>query len=230
MKRLPETQAIARMFPWGRLETDGTFNYEIACARFDVLGGSGYGYWSQRGGRAPHADLGPMGSQLSTSTAGLLKAEDFIDGNDLLKKTHLSDEQGWKLSSRLIPYLDFSHSSAKKPVLVTKLSEPITDWKSWYSWRQLPLESPAALLMAAPLSVYQMLVHCLEVTSPSAGSDDKRISLTVHLVGAEVELNYIPLCVTRPVPAALADHQTGSLSSHCSFRTTTSTSSSSAAR
>ena len=193
MKRLPETQAIVRMFPWGRLETDGTFNYDIACARFGVLGSAGYGYWSQRGGMAPHAENGPLGSGTDPTMGGLLKLEEFIDGNDLLKKAHLSDEQGWKLPPHLIPYLDFSQPSAKVPSRVTELSEPIKDWKSWYDWRGLPLESPAALLMAAPLSVYHMLVHCLEVTSPSAGSEGKRVPLRVHVVGTEVELNYIPL-------------------------------------
>ncbi|KAH9839866.1 uncharacterized protein C8Q71DRAFT_744582 [Rhodofomes roseus] len=193
MERLPETQAILRMFPWGRLESDGTFNFDIARARLDVLGSSGYGYWSHRGGSAPHANVGPMGLGADPTFGGLLKLDNFIDGNDLLKKKHLTDEQGWKLPSRLIPYLDFTHSSAKQPVIVTELPERIRDWKSWYAWRGLPLESPAALLMAAPLSVYQLLVRCLEVTKPSAGSADKRVSLIVHLLGVEVELNHVPL-------------------------------------
>ena len=60
----------------------------------------------------------------------LLKFEDFMDGYDLLKTAHLSDEQGWKSPSHLIPYYDFSDPSAKEPVLVTTLSEPIKDWKS----------------------------------------------------------------------------------------------------
>ena len=193
MEKLTETQAIVRTFPWGRLEKDGTFCYDIACARFGVLGSSGYGYWSQRGGMAPHAELGPLSVTSDKTLGGLLKLEDFIDGNDLLKRAHLSDEQGWKLPTHLIPYSDFSHKFAKKPVLVTELSEPIKDWRGWYEWRQLPLESPAALLMAFPLSIYQMLVRCLEVTSPSAGSANKRVSLRVHVIGVEVELNYVPL-------------------------------------
>ncbi|KAJ8087279.1 hypothetical protein PM082_006109 [Marasmius tenuissimus] len=47
--------------------------------------------------------------------------------------------------------------------------------------------------MDFPLSVYQMLVHCLKVTSPNSGSPGKRIPLNVHLLGVEVELNYVPL-------------------------------------
>ncbi|KAH9924756.1 uncharacterized protein B0H18DRAFT_1011049 [Fomitopsis serialis] len=181
MERLPETQAIIRMFPWGRLETDGTFNLDIARARFDVLGSSGYGYWSHRGGQAPHAEMGPLGAGRDMTYGGLVKVENFIDGNDLLRKKHLTDEQGWKLPSRLIPYLDFGHSAAKQPVLVTDLPEEISDWRSWYKWRGLPLDSPAALLMAVPLSVYQMLVRCLEITKPAAGSADKRVSLNMEM-------------------------------------------------
>lgn len=128
---------------------------------------------------------------------GLLKTEDFIDGNDLLKKTHVSDEQDWKLSSRLIPYLDFSKSSAKVPVLVSKLSEPITDWKSWYSWRQLPSGAVNGYTSECIPDA------CAMPTSHQPIRHDKRISMTVHVVGAEVELNYIPLYVTRPAFAAL---------------------------
>ncbi len=54
-------------------------------------------------------------------------------------------------------------------------------------------ESPAALLMSFPLSAYWLVVHCLKVTSPSAGSAGKRVPLRIHAIGTEVELNYLPL-------------------------------------
>jgi hypothetical protein len=45
MEKLPETQAVLKMFPvWGRLEKDGTFSFDLARARFGVLGGIGFGY------------------------------------------------------------------------------------------------------------------------------------------------------------------------------------------
>ena len=118
------------MFPWGRLEMDGTFSYEITCARFDVLGGSGYGFWSQSGGMAPHVGQLDGIPETDEMKSRLLKFEDLMDGYDLLKTAHLSDGQGWKLPSHLMPYYDFSDPSAKEPVLVTTLSEPIKDWKS----------------------------------------------------------------------------------------------------
>jgi hypothetical protein len=201
MERLPETQAILKMFPWGRMEKDGSFQEDITMAKFDVLGGDGYGYWSQRGGLAPHAAAG-VGSQAELSK--FFKGGDFMDGNDLLKTEHLNDKEGWKLPLRLIPYLDFDHPASKRPVLVTGLDERVGDWKSWHAWRRLPLESPAALLMAEPLSVYQLLVRSLQVTKPHAASLEKRKSLLVHLIGAETELNHIPLSVSYM--ASLVSH------------------------
>jgi hypothetical protein len=35
-------------------------------------------------------------------------------------------------------------------------SVDVVDWKLWYQWRSLPLESPAALLMHYPLSLCQL--------------------------------------------------------------------------
>ncbi len=197
MEKLHQIQAITKLFPWGRLECDGSFNFDIARGRFRVLGGSGYGYWSHRGGLMPHsADLG---NESSTSPYANLYgkiavASDHIDGKDLLEKEHLSDEEGWKLPSELIPYRNFS-TTATPPKLVTEFEHGVVDWDSWYRWRNLSKESPAALLMHFPMSVYQMVVNCLELTSPSAGQADNRVVLDLHLLGVEVELNFLPLCV-----------------------------------
>ncbi|RDB24278.1 Zinc finger MYND domain-containing protein 15 [Hypsizygus marmoreus] len=195
MEKLPQTQAILKYFPWGRIESDGSFSFDIARGRFGVLGASGYGYWSHRGGPVPHQDVGAIAamgdSPYTRELFKLIKRFDHLDGKDLLAKKHLSDEEGWRLPPNLIPYRNFS-SSAKRPKLVTEYG-PILDWDSWYRWRNLPKESPAALLMNFPMSVYQMLVHALEVTSPTAGTLDKRVPLHVHMLGVEVELNYLPL-------------------------------------
>ncbi|KAG7451973.1 uncharacterized protein BT62DRAFT_959913 [Guyanagaster necrorhizus] len=195
MLRLPETQAILTSFPWGRLETDGTFNNSIARGRFDVLGGSGFGFWSHRGGPIPHQNMGELRKALAEGSpySAMLKSElgkfDHLDGKDLLSTKHLTDSEGWKLPDRLIPYRDFA-SVGKKPQLVER---EIDGWDAWHEWRKLPRESPAALLMSFPLSAYWLIVHCLEVTGPSAGSTGKRVPLLIHAIGAEVELNYLPL-------------------------------------
>ena len=46
MRRIPDTRAVIKRFPWGRIEPDGTFNLSVAEARFDVFGGTGTGFWS----------------------------------------------------------------------------------------------------------------------------------------------------------------------------------------
>ncbi len=98
MEKLHQIQAITKLFPWGRLECDGSFNFDIARGRFRVLGGSGYGYWSHRGGLMPHsADLG---NESSTSPYANLYgkiavASDHIDGKDLLERnTSLTRKAG----------------------------------------------------------------------------------------------------------------------------------------
>ncbi|KAF9058329.1 hypothetical protein BDP27DRAFT_1303897 [Rhodocollybia butyracea] len=199
MQRLPATQAIVKSFPWGRLEIDGTFSVDLARGRFDVLGGSGYGYWSHKGGPAPHS-VGSIDIDKIAATTPyaqlmrkMIKSFDHLDGKDLLKTEQLSDEQGWKLPLEYIPYRDFTHKDDRRPVLATEFDGGIVDWDSWYRWRKIPKDSPAALLMDFPMSVYQMLVHCLKVTSPGAGSAAERVKLNIHLLGVEVELNFVPL-------------------------------------
>ncbi|EJD42597.1 hypothetical protein AURDEDRAFT_105338 [Auricularia subglabra TFB-10046 SS5] len=200
MKRLPDAVAIIKQFPWGRLEKDGTFSLDVARARFDVLGADGYGFWSHRGGPMAHANLGDtnilamLGNSPQAQAMKKLFAQfDHLDGLDLLQKNHLNDAQGWKLPPKLVPLRDFENAPERKPVLVTRFDGGIRDWDSWYHWRQIPKESPAALLMDFPLSVYRLLTHCLRVTDADAGSKDKRIPVTIHYLGAEVELNFIPL-------------------------------------
>jgi hypothetical protein len=140
MELLPETQAILRQFPWGRLEKDGSFSFDIARARLDVLGAAGYGYWSHRGGLAAHVNQGdPRIAPVDSFADGLLKKHAFVDGLELLKPAHLTDEEGWKLPARLVPYLDFAHPEAKRPIAVTDLPERVGHWKAWYAWRRLPL-------------------------------------------------------------------------------------------
>lgn len=200
MQRLLKTQNVLKSFPWGRLETNGTFNLDIARGRFSVLGSSGYGYWSHRGGTAPHAvegfETGASSAPYAQSLRNSLKNLDHLDGNDLLKPNHLSDEQGWKLSPEFIPYRDFSKNEGRRPLLVTKFDGGVVDWDSWYRWRKIPKISPAALLMNFPMSVYHMLVNCLKVTSPNAGCKSRRVNLNFHLLGVEVELNFVPLYVS----------------------------------
>lgn len=197
MKRVPDVQAIVKQFPWGRVESDGSFNRDIARGRFKVLGGDDTGFWSHKGGPVPHQNSGPFKETAgySKDIARMMEDFDHLDGKDLLKAKHLSDEDGWRLSTKLIPYRDFP-SADKRPVLVTEFGEPVKDWDSWYRWRKLSKESPAALIMDFPMSVYQVVANCLKVTNATRGAADKRVPLHIQMLGVEVELNYLPTCVS----------------------------------
>lgn len=188
MLRVPELRAILKLFSWGKLESDGTFAESLIRAYFGVLGVNGYGYWSEAGGSAPH--------QLQPNTMGnhdnpfcVNPVESYQDGYLLLLDRHLDDKAGWKLEDRLIPKLYF------EPGCEPRIASPanVVDWTSWYQWRSLSFDSPAALLMHYPLTVYHLLVNVLSVTSPSHGSFEDRQTLNIHYLGAEVELNMLPL-------------------------------------
>ncbi|KAJ6583785.1 hypothetical protein B0H10DRAFT_2096488 [Mycena sp. CBHHK59/15] len=184
MLKVPNVSAILLQFPWGRIEKDGTFNVDVARGRFRVLGGKGFGFWSHRGGPIAHLLTGSM-------VAEMAKVYDYLDGTALLDAKHLTDRDGWKLEPELIPFYNFSSLWAP-PRLAVKAE--IKDWDSWYSWRRLPKESPAALLLHYPMSIYWLLVDTLRVANPKAGtSDGARVPLNVQYIGAEVELNFLPL-------------------------------------
>jgi hypothetical protein len=188
MLRVPEVRAILGLFPWGKLESDGTFSESIIHAYFGVLGAQGHGYWSKACGSAPH--------QTQPSTRGhhdspfrINPVENYQDGYLLLLDRHLDDKAGWKLEDKFIPELHFEPEC--EPLIGS--SANVVDWKSWYQWRSLPLDSPAALLMHYPLTVYHLLVNVLKVASPSRGSSESRQTLDIHYLGAEVELYMLPL-------------------------------------
>jgi hypothetical protein len=192
MLRLPAFQAELKQFPWGRLEDDGAFNDDLAKARFAVLGASDMGFGSHRPGTVTHANQGvapPSGNPLMELMFSRFK---HTDGLDLLKESHLTDKEGWRLKDRrLIPFRNFDSVPHLSPPQA--LTAVVNSWKEWHDWRNLPLDSPASLLMSWPISVYWILVDTLRVTKPTSGSPKQRVDLTVHLLGAEVELNYIPL-------------------------------------
>lgn len=197
MKKAPGVRAIVAQFPWGRVEKDGSFAAEIARARFDVLGGTDYGFWSQAAGLPPHhtAHQDPDGlafkqKLMAAVAAATALPSNYQHGYQLLTNSLLNDEEGWKLTPDLIPRLKFD-AAHSPPRLVSDVD--IVDWRSWYDWRGIPKESPAALLLHYPLTVYQMLVHVLKVADPKAGTASSRRDIRLHYLGAEIELNFIPL-------------------------------------
>lgn len=236
MRRLPETVAIVAQFPWGRLEKDGSFNYEVARARFNVLGQDRCGYWSCRSWplSVAHSSV-EVETIISGSATGpqaqtireRLSRFDYLDGKVLLKTAHLSDTDGWKLKAHLIPLRDFASVPERTPVIVTDFAGGVVDWDTWYRWRKLSKLSPAALLMHFVMSTFWLLTRSLGVTRVDSGAKDKRVSLTIHYLGAEIELNFIPLSVAvYPLRRAILTTSTDSRSSRFSCLITTSRSSS----
>ncbi|KAG1739706.1 hypothetical protein EDB19DRAFT_1978101 [Suillus lakei] len=188
MEKVSQVQALLKQFPWGRIETDGTFAEPLIRAYYSVLGAEGFGYGSIYGGSNAHLQQPSNTSDPSEA----LRVEDtkgFGHGCMLLSNKLLTDETGWKLGKRLIPRLVFELGT--EPELASKAD--IVDWDSWYRWRNLPKESPAALLLHYPLTVYQLLVNVLYVAGPKRNSPESRQALNVHYIGAEVELNMLPL-------------------------------------
>ncbi|KAJ6465623.1 hypothetical protein C8R47DRAFT_46954 [Mycena vitilis] len=195
---MSEVQSIIRSFPWGRVEADGTFFDELALARIGLLGGKGFGFWSQSGlglFEDDEDDQSMKAQKLENPTANWAqwnkkrenqKKIQFINGQDLLKKKHLTDEEGWKLPAEQVVHRDFSGLQPPRRRLSL-----LRNWGDWHSWRKVPKSSPASLLMHYPLSIYWMLTETLNVASVE--SKESRVHLTVHYIGAEVELNFIPI-------------------------------------
>lgn len=204
MTKVPDVKALLAQFPWGRLESDDTFNADFARARYNVLGAQGFGYWSEPGGRQPHlpgALYERAANRVRSNRAANAQSpwdkmhegvKDYQHGYQLHTNQHLTDVTGWLFDLDLTPRLSFDEKESM-PMIATSFPGGIVDWASWYKWRKLPLKSPAALLMNYPLSVYQLLVRVLNVINPEDGSSDVRQKLVIHYLGAESELNFLPM-------------------------------------
>lgn len=186
MRRIPELQDVLNQFPWARIESDGTFAQDLVKASLDVLGsGPSFGYWSTPGGQQSHD--GNFGSDKYNFRS---RSKGYIHGEVMLGQEWPTDIEAWKLKDpKLIPRLFFDDEfpTPQKPV-----HGQVKDWKSWYEWRGLNMESPVALIMDFPLSVYYLILDVLKVVRVESLTDKKQ-TLNLHYLGAEVELNYLPL-------------------------------------
>ncbi|KAF8963784.1 hypothetical protein BDZ97DRAFT_1819194 [Flammula alnicola] len=64
------------------------------------------------------------------------------------------------------------------------------NWANYYKWRGLPAESPACLLLHWPLTVYRLL-FILGLVATEIPKE--RHHLLVHLVGIEMEVDFLPI-------------------------------------
>ncbi|KZP24589.1 hypothetical protein FIBSPDRAFT_918746 [Athelia psychrophila] len=190
MKRLPHFRAVLEQFSWSRVEKDGTFPLGLIKARLGVLGAGGaqFGYWSGPGGQQSHDSSAyeiskPSGPEFS------MRSKEYMHGDIMLGKEWPSHVKMWKIDEKHIPRIVFTdeHPCPRKVA-----AGDIKDWSGWYEWRGLTLDSPAALLMDVPLSVYHLLVNVLRVVRTDS-TPEYRQSLKVHYIGAEYEINLLPL-------------------------------------
>ncbi|XP_004504502.1 uncharacterized protein [Cicer arietinum] len=81
---------------------------------------------------------------------------------------------GWDLSSVLCP--------CHGPEFL--LSEQLCSWRDYYKWRRIPLDSPVALLLHWPLTIYRA-AQLVGITTSNLVVGDK---LYIHYLGPEKEL------------------------------------------
>ncbi|KAJ7688992.1 hypothetical protein B0H17DRAFT_1202605 [Mycena rosella] len=111
----------------------------------------------------------------------------------LLQPELPSHIESWKLPDAHIPRLSFEDSTSESRIPTLHDDHFVQDWATWYEWRKLERESPVALRMDVVLTVYHLLTKVLGVVSTSQHAAKSRRKLNIHFVGAEKELNIIPL-------------------------------------
>lgn len=137
-------------------------------ARRGVLGGEEVGFRAKLdNGGAPYA---------LTSEPNL---NGFLNGAMLLRPGFPSLEGGWKV---LREGVDFPSSPPRAP----PPPAGIRCWQEYFDWRMLSGTSISPILLTNVLTVYQMLYHSLKIARPGK-------ALTVYMLGAETELNQLPI-------------------------------------
>ncbi|KAJ7510824.1 hypothetical protein B0H11DRAFT_2152257 [Mycena galericulata] len=195
MPQLPYFQGELLQFPWGRIERDGTFSHLFLRARFGVLD-TDYrkvGFWAIPERLNPHDETDDPVYSPQRHARPLMHRDlqAYAHGKMMLDAEEWpSDVEGWKLANEaLIPRLFFTD---EVPPPARPRPGQVKDWKSWYEWRGLSLESPAAILMDHVLTTYYLLTETLKVVDPHRPQREKQV-VDVHYLGAETELNYLPL-------------------------------------
>ncbi|KAK1413776.1 hypothetical protein QVD17_35559 [Tagetes erecta] len=95
-------------------------------------------------------------------------------GSSVFSLDHLRFDKGWSLSSRLCP--------CREPLSILK--KQLCSWSEYYEWRGIPLDSPAALLLHWPLTIYQAIQLAFAEQLITETTDE----LCIHYLGPEREL------------------------------------------
>jgi hypothetical protein len=216
MERVPQVKEVLNYFPWGRLASDDTFSHvspilpslfkldvdmigrskDYFLAERNLLGSSGYGYWSSSPIFAPHessADIMGGQNEIQKALEEIFQNQDsskkYLSGYMLLGKSHSNEKIGWHgIPDDQIPWFNFS--AKHQPPKCIEAGQTLKSWKEWHEWRGISRNSPVALVMFQVMSVYYMLVDALDIKPLGPG---EKKTLEIHFLGAEVELNCIPL-------------------------------------
>ena len=156
--------------------------------------GSGTDFGSVPGGMRSHDGTSSISALFKDPAFGKAvrkpRKKPYTHGEAMLREEWSNHIDAWKLKDEKdVPHLSFTKESP--PPKQPKYGQ-VKDWESWYAWRGLALDSPAALLMDFPLSVYHLLAKILNVVNPES-TPSKRQTLRVHYIGVEVELDFLPL-------------------------------------
>ncbi|KAJ0967119.1 hypothetical protein J5N97_024036 [Dioscorea zingiberensis] len=83
----------------------------------------------------------------------------------------------WSLASTLCPCTE-----PRSPI-----STYLSGWKDYYQWRSLPLDSPVAILLHWPLTIY----HCFQLSSVQTLTKEVSDKLHIHYLGPDKELHQL---------------------------------------
>ncbi|KAJ6510703.1 hypothetical protein C8R45DRAFT_892226 [Mycena sanguinolenta] len=191
MEQWPEITAIQQLFPWSANVKSPRekpwIRHQIELLSGLPRGdGAKNGYW-----REPAFD-DDSGHDASVPLRAMTPAY-ICHGSMFLESVLPSHAETWKLPSHHIPHLDFEAPEMKSRMPALHDNDLVQDWASYYAWRKLDRESPVALRMDIVLTVYYLLTKVLGVVDTSKAAMKSRRTLNVHFVGAEKELNVIPL-------------------------------------
>ncbi|KAJ6558213.1 hypothetical protein B0H19DRAFT_1376691 [Mycena capillaripes] len=187
MEQWPQVTAIQKLFPWSASVKLNKPWIPNQIELFLGLKGDGAanGYW-----REPAWDLGIHDSDAPERMSG--KAY-ICHGSMFLQPVLPSHVEAWTLPSAQIPHLAFENAKLKSQMPALHDNNFVQDWTTYYAWRKLDHKSPVALRMDIVLTVYYLLTKVLGVVNTSQGATKLRRSLNIHFLGAEKELNIIPL-------------------------------------
>ncbi|KAK6179905.1 hypothetical protein SNE40_012155 [Patella caerulea] len=100
-----------------------------------------------------------------------------------------------QLSSDDNPYIlpvESSVLTSKPDKTAPPFHEPFQDWQSYYKWRGFPLNSPIAILLHFPLTLYYIITSCFIPDFPEKFSEiETSGNMTIHIVGVEKEVEML---------------------------------------